>query len=200
MLRPLLFSLIVAVGASIGSATAEAYFPYYPQGYLGAQVGYGGCGYNSFGGYAWRPYSLSNVPTPPYFALHPPVYYSNSVARPYGVSPFAIQSYRPSQRVVYSAPTPEPQVVMNPYVSTEAVASESTGEDATAVETTPDESADADAIEPTTDEDEKSSENSGDAAASIWPAPQVVFNPFVTDQQAAPVSFTKIVTPASDFE
>jgi hypothetical protein len=34
-------------------------------------------------------YGLGIVPTPPYFALHPPVYYSCPVPRSYGYSPFA---------------------------------------------------------------------------------------------------------------
>ncbi len=31
----------------------------------------------------------SYVPSPPYFALHPPVYYGQRYTRPYGLSPFA---------------------------------------------------------------------------------------------------------------
>ena len=34
-------------------------------------------------------YGLGRLPLPPYFALHPPVYYGTRYARPYGVSPFA---------------------------------------------------------------------------------------------------------------
>ena len=34
-------------------------------------------------------YALGNIPAPPYFALHPPVYYSNPTPRTYGRSPFA---------------------------------------------------------------------------------------------------------------
>ncbi len=37
-------------------------------------------------------YGLGLVPTPPYFALHPPVYYSCPVPRSYGYSPFAYPS------------------------------------------------------------------------------------------------------------
>lgn len=47
-------------------------------------------GLNYFGNY--RPYGVqtrSLSATPPYFALHPPVYYGSRHARPYGVSPFA---------------------------------------------------------------------------------------------------------------
>ncbi|MGE0756013.1 MAG: hypothetical protein AB7F89_03360 [Pirellulaceae bacterium] len=51
-------------------------------------------------------YALGNIPAPPYFALHPPVYYSHPVARPYGHSPFAcpcgghVQAPRPARRIV----------------------------------------------------------------------------------------------------
>lgn len=51
-------------------------------------VGYPNLGY--FGSY--QPYGIQNrtsVATPPYFALHPPVYYGNRHTRPYGISPFA---------------------------------------------------------------------------------------------------------------
>ena len=34
-------------------------------------------------------YSLGRVPVPPYFSLHPPVYYSYPVPRTYGYSPYA---------------------------------------------------------------------------------------------------------------
>lgn len=85
-------------------------------------VGFGNGGFGGYGGFgnpwAWGPsvQTLGYIPTPPYFALHPPVYYSHNVRRPYGVSPFPITSYSPSSSVVYERPTPEPQVVVNPYV------------------------------------------------------------------------------------
>lgn len=34
-------------------------------------------------------YGLGRLPLPPYFALHPPVYYGIRYTRPYGASPFA---------------------------------------------------------------------------------------------------------------
>ena len=33
-------------------------------------------------------YNLGHIPVPPYFALHPPVYYGQRVFRTYGESPF----------------------------------------------------------------------------------------------------------------
>lgn len=49
-----------------------------------------GYGFQPFGFY--QPYGVryrSRTPTPPYFALNPPVYYGARHARPYGMSPFA---------------------------------------------------------------------------------------------------------------
>jgi len=43
-------------------------------------------------GYSGSLYGLGRVPVPPYFALHPPVYYSQPIPRPYGHSPFAWRS------------------------------------------------------------------------------------------------------------
>ncbi|HBE66535.1 MAG TPA: hypothetical protein DDW52_00165 [Planctomycetaceae bacterium] len=61
------------------------------------------------------------TPPPPYFALHPPVYYGKRYTRPYGVSPFASPSllqpnpsYVPksaARRTLYPA-----VVIQNPYV------------------------------------------------------------------------------------
>lgn len=74
--------LILAAGFMFGLACGSAhafdgfgygYFPWY---------GYGNNGPSA--------YALGNIPAPPYFALHPPVYYSHVITpRPYGRSPFA---------------------------------------------------------------------------------------------------------------
>jgi hypothetical protein len=53
---------------------------------------------------------LDNVP---YFALHPPVYYSYPVPRTYGYSPFA---YGPWVMTPELAAPPEPLTIINPYV------------------------------------------------------------------------------------
>lgn len=61
-----------------------------PAAHAGGGCGWGygmGYGYGSFPGYG-VPDCIS-VRTPPYFAVHPPVYYSTRYARPYGISPFA---------------------------------------------------------------------------------------------------------------
>src|SRR3989304_150501 len=51
----------------------------------------------------------------PYFALHPPVYYSYHIARTYGDSPFP---YRPGMRPYLACSSaPSPKIIKNEYVS-----------------------------------------------------------------------------------
>ena len=76
---------------------------------------YGGWFNNPFGHYAYR---IGNVPTPPYFAIHPPVYYGKRVGMPYGNSPYT----RPPRPVVRVSPQPQKQqpvrgvMIENPFV------------------------------------------------------------------------------------
>jgi hypothetical protein len=49
----------------------------------------------------------------PYFALHPPVYYSEPVPRTYGYSPFA---YPPGTMTPEIVGEPQPVTINNPYV------------------------------------------------------------------------------------
>ncbi|MEX0793117.1 MAG: hypothetical protein WD045_08275 [Pirellulaceae bacterium] len=76
--------------------------------------------------WTWRPFSMNRslgyIPTPPYFALHPPVSYSYPISAPYGLSPAPIASYAPRQRVHFEQAAPEPLVVINPYVTEDEVA------------------------------------------------------------------------------
>ena len=107
----------------------------------GGGGGWGGCGYDY--GYLYNSLDY-NVP---YFAAHPPVYYSYPVPRTYGYSPFAYPPYvmtpdvaedsapiditnpyvpsskqeqpqSPSDKTASSKHHPEPLVIDNPYVST----------------------------------------------------------------------------------
>ena len=83
-----------------------------------AQYGHWGSGIPTYpygGGFFASPYSLGQVPTPPYFALHPPVYYSHPVARSYGYSPYAYPGTTMTPEV-YESSGPAPEVIMNPYV------------------------------------------------------------------------------------
>ena len=102
-----------------------------------AQFGFDGGGFGNYaypglyGGFGFRPspYSLGQVPVPPYFALHPPVYYSQPVARPYGYSPFAYPGFVRTPEVV-AAPC-EPISIDNPYVPSSATESEEIANDDT---------------------------------------------------------------------
>ena len=58
------------------------------------------------------PYAMKRIPTPPYFALHPPVYYSYPVPRTYGWSPFAYPGTFKTPSVALS----DPREMINPHV------------------------------------------------------------------------------------
>ena len=60
-------------------------------------------------GYSGSLYGLGRIPVPPYYALHPPVYYSQPSPRPYGHSPYAWRS--PQAEII----TPAPQLTINPF-------------------------------------------------------------------------------------
>lgn len=86
------------------SSTAQAFQPY---------AGFG----TFFPGYGYNIYGMDSVP---YFALHPPVYYSRPVPRPYGWSPFA---YPPGIMTPdVESPAIQPQVYSNPHVDSNASA------------------------------------------------------------------------------
>ena len=61
----------------------------------------------------------NRLPTPPYFAIHPPVYYGQRYARPYGESPFAAFSQLRSSADYYAVPKDTPfrtRSVVNSHV------------------------------------------------------------------------------------
>jgi hypothetical protein len=94
-------ALLLTVAMAIPTQADNPWSPF-------ATYGWGFAG--AYGGYR------NNVPTPPYFALHPPVYYGKRYQRPYGDSPFASWStlqpnpaYMPTLR-----PESRPRIV-NPY-------------------------------------------------------------------------------------
>jgi hypothetical protein len=100
MKRSLVVGLVVFAAAAY-SSTAHADGGFYGYGF--PWFGYGNQGPAA--------YALGNIPAPPYFALHPPVYYSHPVARTYGRSPFACpcDCHHPSRQSVV-------RVIANPYV------------------------------------------------------------------------------------
>ena len=59
-------------------------------------------------------YRIGLIPVPPYFALHPPVYYSYPVPRPYGYSPFAYSGNVRTPEIM--GELIEPAIIRNPYV------------------------------------------------------------------------------------
>ncbi len=71
-------AILTLLATALMAGQASADFGYG----LGVAALYGYGGFNNFG---IRPY----VPAPPYFSVHPPVYYGARYARPYGDSPFA---------------------------------------------------------------------------------------------------------------
>lgn len=83
--------------------------------------GYGGFGNFGLGGGGVfgsgfsSPYASSRIPTPPYFALHPPVYYSVPVPRTYGYSPFPYQGNVRTPDIAPAAGAP--LSIVNPYVT-----------------------------------------------------------------------------------
>jgi len=97
--------LLALSGGTLSSACAGDYWGGY---------GFGGYRY-PLGHYAYR---SGSVPAPPYYAVHPPVYYGTRVGMPYGNSPYA----RPPRAVVRVSPRPQkpkPPVgamIENPYV------------------------------------------------------------------------------------
>lgn len=92
--------------------------------------GYGGYGMNHYGyGMPVGWYTGVQGRMPPYFALHPPVYYSGQIVRiPYGASPFAqpwaspygviTDSHLPSEELekpAPEAPAVESTTIQNPF-------------------------------------------------------------------------------------
>lgn len=71
------------------------------------------CGYGPWGGYWYGPpytnYQREHIP---YFALHPPVYYSLPVPRSYGYSPFAYPPGTMTPEIVLENPVE----IENPHV------------------------------------------------------------------------------------
>lgn len=67
-------------------------------------------------GYSGSLYGLGYIPVPPYYALHPPVYYGERYYRSYGESPFARTDHSSRPQRIHA------QVIINPYVDQPAAA------------------------------------------------------------------------------
>lgn len=93
----------------------------------GVAIGGFGGGFNGGGGLGigggfytgglFQGYSTNRIPTPPYFAIHPPVYYSAPVPRTYGYSPFAYPGHVRTPDLPAEA-FGQPAVIKNPYCKT----------------------------------------------------------------------------------
>jgi hypothetical protein len=90
-------------------------------GYYGTGAGWGGGWGAWFPGYPNDPlgYETGRIPTPPYFAIHPPVYYGKRVGMPYGNSTVT----RPPRPVLDDSldvgpfqTAAQPLMIDNPYV------------------------------------------------------------------------------------
>jgi hypothetical protein len=77
----------------------------------GFGLGFGIGGYNDICGYAELYRQLYN--NLPYFALHPPVYYSYPVPRTYGYSPFAYPPHVMTPEIAFET---QPVTIINPHV------------------------------------------------------------------------------------
>jgi len=100
--QTLIFTAVVVL--AVGAADRAVAYGGYGGGYGGW---YGAAG---LGAYYANPYSPSDRRVP-YFAEHPPVYYSYPVARTYGYSPYASPP-------TYTVPEvrAEPVIIENPHV------------------------------------------------------------------------------------
>ena len=99
---------------------------------------FGGGGFGGYGGWWNQPafgvagslYGSGYVPVPPYFSIHPPVYYSRQIIyRPMGDSPFAYLPRRQFAAAPAASPRyqesaepqfTEPAMIVNPYVDSAA--------------------------------------------------------------------------------
>lgn len=84
-----------------------------------------GLGYSYLFGYGASntPAIRSFVPAPPYFSLHPPVYYGQRYSRPYGDSPFAswpqlqaAKGYHPRPAASYGQSNDCRYEIVNPHM------------------------------------------------------------------------------------
>jgi len=96
------FAAVLAVGYACPATYAQDPYAF--------QFGYSLGFQNSF---------QNRLPTPPYFAIHPPVYYGKRYERPYGDSPFASFPQLRSAPDYYPVPRDTPfrtRTMVNPHV------------------------------------------------------------------------------------
>lgn len=81
--------------------------------------GVGNCWFGNLNAYgsSGTLYGSGYLPVPPYFAVHPPVYYSHQYYRPYGWTPFAQPGWMGAATL---RPEPVAKVILNPHVAQKA--------------------------------------------------------------------------------
>jgi hypothetical protein len=92
----------VALVAFSAAPAVQAFDGFCGGPFLGQSTAYGVSG---------NLYGLGIVPAPPYFALHPPVYYGERYFRSYGESPFARPDFSSRPKRI------EAQVIINPFLT-----------------------------------------------------------------------------------
>jgi hypothetical protein len=97
-IRSGVFAAVSLASLAAAVSPAQADYPYNP------------C--NGWGVPYYRHYGLEHIP---FYALHPPVYYSYPVPRPYGYSPFAYPPGTPTPEVSIEVVKPKPALFKNPY-------------------------------------------------------------------------------------
>jgi hypothetical protein len=104
MVTKFILSIAAALALTCFASNSQAQGPFDYQ--FGYTLGY----QNSF---------RNRLPTPPYFAIYPPVYYGKRYERPYGDSPYASFPQLRSAPDYYPVPKETPlrsSTVMNPHV------------------------------------------------------------------------------------
>ena len=110
--RRLLMSALVLIGSALLSNETVAQRPCVD---AGRYSHVGSNGYYGFGNLFEMPYATDRIPTPPFFAIHPPVHYSHAVPRTYGYSPFAYPGMFATPEVI----TQKPLEMINPHAEQE---------------------------------------------------------------------------------
>jgi hypothetical protein len=106
-MRFVLPALALSLGMWANTASADCYGQGIGNCWFGNLNAYGASGTLYGSGYLF---------VPPYYAIHPPVYYSHQYYRPYGWTPFAQPSY-----ISPAVLRPEPRLVVNPHVKVKEV-------------------------------------------------------------------------------
>lgn len=112
--------LVVAIVLLVGTTSSPVQAQVAPGcGGVNYWLGGGGLSGDYFGRSHSSPYAMGRIPTPPYFALHPPVYYSYPVPRTYGYSPFAYPGIVATPEIVEPVKV-TPTEIINPHVKAAA--------------------------------------------------------------------------------